>query len=408
MNPYADPITIMRFMQEHFALLRQLYRVQLADGLISATIFDEATYHLTPAVRQRLIDHQLLRTVGDDYRLTEEVAGFLGFLIKEFRPLLPEQLQRYHRSIEEVYRKVIVPDLTDSKRILRLRHLYDEVQRFLDQIENNTATLLRRTQRLKADRDGQSYAHRLREARLLIEEYIEPINGIIDLNNTESIASLLVEVGRRINRDSMRSHAPAVLDWYGQTNLLLRTVNGFLQRQSDVIRRELTPLLERMQRESEIMSGWLTYMDRPFRIAPPRVGHRHRLEEFGRQTEADLTLFLEGLRPADPVMEIDLNRPAASVRRPFDRGRYRARLEAALPLSDFFGWCGAVLQEEPADRSEYLLLRLTDLVFGGQSAYRVSFGSQRRQLTLADCTYDLPVVTVNRAAPPPPSSSLPT
>ena len=41
---------------------------------------------------------------------------------------------------------------------LRLEHLYNEVQSFLDNVTNNTFTLLKRTQRLKVNRHQLSYA----------------------------------------------------------------------------------------------------------------------------------------------------------------------------------------------------------------------------------------------------------
>ncbi len=63
----AEPFTIMRFVKKHFDVLRQLYRVQLAENLISATAFAEINRHEGDTVTRRLIDYRIVREAGSDY-----------------------------------------------------------------------------------------------------------------------------------------------------------------------------------------------------------------------------------------------------------------------------------------------------------------------------------------------------
>ncbi len=323
--------------------------------------------------------------------------GYLGFLTQEFKPLLPEQLRRYHASIQDIYDRLIRgKELAPDQRILRLGHLYDEVRSFLDKIVTNTGSLLQRTQELKMNREQQRYAERVREARILIEEYIDPLNSIVDLGDANSTASLLGQIAHGINRDRFGNHPPSVLDAYEQLDQLLRQVNGLLQREANIIRRELTPLLERIKRESEIMNGWLLFLERPLLHAVPEIGHRQRTSLFGDQTGADLRMYVEQFMGDRPRVSITLTPAAALIHPPFQPHLYRQRLEAALPLDDFFGWCEGQLTEVVEERREHHLLKLISLLFGDRSKYALHYGDQRRYFHVGASRYTVPTISVSK------------
>jgi hypothetical protein len=396
----AEPRTVMRFVEDNFGVLRRLYRVQLKENLIPADSFAEITRHKGDTVTRRLTAYKILRPVGDDYRLTEEVAGYLGFLMQEFKPLLPEQLRRYHASIQDVYELLTIrKNLDDKTRALRLEHLYNEVQSFLDNVTNNTYTLLKRTQRLKVNRHQLSYAARVREARLLIEQYIDPLTRIVNLQDANSIATLLQGIGREINLDRMADYPPSVIERYEQLDNLLRQVHQRLQREGDVIRRELTPLIDRIKRESEVLGGWLLFLDRPLLLPVPEFAKRNAVTVFGDQTEADLKMYLEQFLRAERTAPIPLNAaPADPERQLLDRRRYRQRLQAALPVPDFFAWCLRELDRAGSEPRARDLFELTSLLFSGEDRFVLDFATARHQITLQGQRFSLPTVSV-RAKP---------
>lgn len=392
----AEPRTVMRFVEDNFEVLRRLYRVQLKENLIPADSFAEITRHKGDIVTRRLTAFKILRATGDDYRLDEAVAAYLGFLTREFKPLLPEQLRRYHASIQDVYELLTIrAKLDDQTRALRLEHLYNEVQSFLDNVTNNTFTLLKRTQRLKVNRHQLSYAARVREARLLIEQYIDPLTRIVNLNDANSIASLLRSIGREINLDRMAPYPPSVIERYEQLDNLLRQVHQRLQRESDVIRRELTPLIDRIRRESEVLGGWLIFLDRPLLHPVPDFSKRNATTVFGDQTEADLKMYLEQFSRTQHTAPISLtDRAATPAIRLLDRRRYRRRLQAALPLADFFDWSLAELAQTGREPTARDLFELTSLLFGGEDRFVLAFAEGRRTVAIDGRRYTLPTVSV--------------
>ncbi len=397
----AEPRTIMRFVEDNYEVLTRLYRIQLKENLISRETFELVTQHKGEVVTRRLFSFRIVQELGDDYRLAEAVGEYLGFLMQEFKPLLPEQLQRYHTSIRDLFdlmhqRK----EQADSIRILRLEHLYNEVLSFLDNVTNNTYSLLKQSQRLKVNRKQLSYSERLLEARRLIEQYIDPLTNIVNLGDANSLASLLQEIGRAINLERMAAHSPAVLDRYEQLDQLLRQVNRRLQQEGDVIRRELLPLIERIKRESEVLGGWLIFLERPLLVVVPDMGKRQAITVFHDQTGADLRMYVEQFARANQRRRIRLSAEAAlptvSI---FNRRAYRQRLEQALPLEDFFGWCQSQLVEAPGGEREHLLIELTSLLFSDDHYY-LDFELPATPVRVSEVIYHLPQVRVRKKTSP--------
>lgn len=397
----AEPRTIMRFVEDNYEVLTRLYRIQLKENLISRETFDLVTHHKGEVVTRRLFAFRIVQELGDDYRLAEAVGEYMGFLMQEFKPLLPEQLQRYHTSIRDLFdlmhqRK----EQADSIRILRLEHLYNEVLSFLDNVTNNTYSLLKQSQRLKVNRKQLSYSERVLEARRLIEQYIDPLTNIVNLTDANSLASLLQDIGRAVNLERMAAHSPALLDRYEQLDQLLRQVNRRLQQEGDVIRRELLPLIERIKRESEVLGGWLIFLERPLLLTVPDMGKRHLISVFNDQTGADLRMYVEQFVRANQRRRIRLNTeavgPAVTI---FNRRQYRERLSQALPLDDFFGWCQSQFTEVPDQEREHLLIELTSLLFSDDHYY-LDFDQPTTPARIGSITYHLPRVRVRKKISP--------
>lgn len=394
----ADPTTVMNFVRDNFEVLSVLYRTQQKENLIPRATFEEVTRHKGDIVTRRLSAFKLIKPMGDDFRMSDELGGYLGFLLRDFKPLLPEQLRRYHTSIQDMFDLLITrKDMIDDIRKVRLEALYNEVLSFLDNVTNNTSTLLKRTQQLKVNRKQLTYVERVREARTLIELYIAPLNNIVRLEDANSIASLLQSIGQRINLDRMHTGwSPSVQERYELLNDLLRQVSDRLNFEGDVIRRELTPLLDRIKRESEVLGGFLLFLERPLLATVPDFGVRHAVRTFGDQTEADLKIYLEQFLVARKRSRIDLNAVNAAPQAVFtNRQEYRARLHAALPLEDFFAWCEGELAARPVEEREHLFFELINLLFGDAGNYELSFAEGLRSARVGLHHYRLPRLTVH-------------
>ena len=102
----ADPDKVLRFIEENFDLFRRLYRAQLDDNVVAGQEFDQMVRGSGDVTVKRLFEYKLLIPQYNDYRLSEPLRQFLGFLLSEFKPLLPEELEKYRVSLEELLDRI--------------------------------------------------------------------------------------------------------------------------------------------------------------------------------------------------------------------------------------------------------------------------------------------------------------
>lgn len=395
----ADPDKVLRFIVENFELVRSLYLAQLDGNVISREQFNALTKHTGDISINRLFEYKLLTEQYDDIRLNEPVRAFLAFLISEFKPLLPSELEKYRTSFSELYTAVQeIPEEGEQPILLeQLEALYDEVQRFLENVENNTGQLLRETQHLKANKDKMEYGERIRRARHLIEYYIAPLNSILDLQHSESIASLLGQISAYANRERLVHGYQLARDRFGQLHELLRGGNERILRQSRILSRELLPLIERLQTESEILSGWLFFLERPFRHEVPSFTTRSYRNFFGSSTGANVALFMEQFVQRAEAVILQEEEIAAVDRNEvlFDRQLYVESLQEQLPVDDFFRWCRERLyQNEPLPSTERFL-KICSIVFEDSEQYEAEFTGRRIEIELEDFIFRAPEVKVS-------------
>lgn len=395
----ADPDKVLRFIEENFGLFQQLYRAQLDDNVVAGQAFDEIVRGSGDITVRRMFDYKLLIPQYNDYRLSEPLRQFMAFLLSEFKPLLPEELDKYRISLEELLDRIGGAGKYHSPVLLRERldALYDEIQRFLDNVESNTGQLLRATQELKTNKDQMTFSERVRKARHLIEHYIEPLSRILDVHHRESIANVLTRISTFVNEARFVAEEPRIADRYTQLHDLLRAADRRMVDQSRIITRELLPLIERLQRESEILNGWVHFLERPFHREVPRLPKRTAFSLTGGHLATEVQFFLEQFihRPEAVVLRTEAE-PLGSRSNYFNRQSYVRRLAQALPVANYFEWCHEALSTYEDRPNSTRFFRICSLAFEEGDRWTMSFSDERTRIRLGDLELEMPVVTVRK------------
>jgi hypothetical protein len=404
----AAPDKALRFLEDNFALLRSLYRWQLEHNFISQEQFNRLTREKADVVVKRLLDYKLLLPQADGFRLNEPVRAFLAFLLNEFKPLLPEELAKYRLAFEALYTRI--QENRDGDVLIlaeRLDALYQELRQFLGNVESNTSQLLKNSQYLKANKGEIPYSDRVRRARHLIEHYIEPLNRILDVQQPASIANLLTQISAYINVQRFEHPHSGIRQRLERLHELLREAEARIVRQSHIVTRELLPLIERLQTESEILSGWLHFLERPFLHRLPEMPARRLFSLTGQNIGVGLELFLQQFerRPADIVLQETETAALDEEQIYFNRRRYHNALMEALPIDNYFRWCYRSMQEHEAMPSKERFLKIASLLFEEAEQLEISFSEQRIQLVVGGKSFDLPVIRVAAKAVPAEASS---
>ncbi|MFM7728218.1 MAG: hypothetical protein ACKO7B_16075, partial [Flavobacteriales bacterium] len=122
----AEPRTILSFLHANFDVIRDLFSYQIADGLITKEVYDMLIQKHGHTMNIRLREYRVIRSLGSDYEMRDVYFKLMEFLLFEFKPLLPETIEKYKGSISELFLKIRKYENQDrdilQERIKNLSH----------------------------------------------------------------------------------------------------------------------------------------------------------------------------------------------------------------------------------------------------------------------------------------------
>ncbi|UOY04965.1 hypothetical protein L0P88_13495 [Muricauda sp. SCSIO 64092] len=378
----SEPKTILQFLATHFDLLRQLFDIQTKGEVILKSQVSDALKEFGSDVEQQLFDHKLLVQQNDDYVINEPYFVLFEFILQQFKPLLPEEIEKFGQSIRALFLNIKDGLKKDRNLLLdRIEALSSEIKKFRNAVTNNTISLLNESRELKANTQKIEYQEKIQKARYLIENYIVPLNTILDVNHTQSIYNELVAVSRFSNSRRFDYSDESIRRQFEKQYDLLRQVLHDIGRQSMVLSNELLPLLDRIRTASEYLQGfhrYLSNMNCYKEIKPPKLLHITRdtlyspfinenTEEYFEQFKNEEDVFIE-----EETWDIE---PWI-----FDENEYKSRLGSALPIADFFTWCKEALENDKKDFDIDSYFMVASLVF--EEEYEVEQDKVDRNITL--------------------------
>src|SRR6266498_1925265 len=139
----AAPKAILYFIWNYFDVVTDLFDTQANEGIIHketlAVILDKHRKDIKP----QLIEYKIIRPVNDDFELRDVYHKLMEFVLFEFRPMLPEEIEKFGNSISELFRK-IKEGIVGEKNILleRLIALSAQIKEFSYSVEKNSIRLL--------------------------------------------------------------------------------------------------------------------------------------------------------------------------------------------------------------------------------------------------------------------------
>ncbi|MBP7511508.1 MAG: hypothetical protein KA981_06240 [Bacteroidia bacterium] len=391
----AEPKTILNFLASYFDSLKDLFDVQTADGIIRKERLSEILLERNTDILSQLIEYKILRKLGDDFEFRDTYYKLFEFILNEFRPLLPETIQKYEQSISLLFRK-IREGISKDKLILgqRIGDLYNEIKEFSEAVEKNTIRLLNETRELKSNVEKLDYQEKVRKASFWIDYYITPLNNILDINHVDSITNKLFDISNYVNVRRLNFDDELIRLQFEKTYNFLVQTNDDLLRQSKLLTNELLPLIERIRTESIILTGWIEFLKISHKAPLPRVFKVERTypysndmymnaKEYLEQFAIDETIFVE-----DPMMLSD--------KWVFNKDLYKMRLMDQLPLDSFFEWCGLTLKNDYKEIETDKFFALTALLFEEGINIEIENESDRQLIKTSQMTLRVPKLKIVR------------
>lgn len=355
----AEPKTILRFLLDNFEAIRDLFEMQLTEGIVKKEVFK--TICVNNTIYNNLIDYKILRATGDDFEFHSVYGNLIEFIISEFKPLLPETIEKYNTSISQLYQKIIEGRDGDSNILkTRLTEIASEIKAFSELVEKNTIGLLNETRNIKANVEKIDYREKVVRASRWINEYIVPLNTILDINHSESIASKLQQITQYVNVQRLSSEEELLRLRFEHLYQLLTNTGDGLLKQSKVLTTELLPLIDRIRTESMILTGWIEFLNDPDDYLPPPLMRPFKDFAYSDNIYLNTKEFFEQL---SFETEVYLNEDNVQEKWLFNKSHYTAKLKADLPVDNFFDWCFKTLQsgDEPVKTEHFF--KMINLIF---------------------------------------------
>lgn len=363
----AEPKTILSFIVTYFDLLRDLFDTQFKDNIIrKETLRSICTKHdASGIIEAKLRDYKIIRSANEDFQLRDIYYKLFEFILFEFKPILPEDIQKYHYSISEYFRQ-IVEGFDGDKHILlkRIESLSNQIQEFLELIEKNTIRLLNETRELKANIKKIEYHQKIQKAAFWIDYYILPLNKILDVNHSESISNKLLSISAYASKKRLSNHDETVRVQFEKLYDQLLEVNNKLLFESKMLTSELLPLIERIKTESLILGGCIQILNNPYKIPKENLIKISRIND-GSSLSKHIYLhtkefFEQFEKPENVVIYEEQNEQHNWI---FKKNHYKQKLKNSLPVNDYFKWCADTISDENEVVSNEKIFALCSLMF---------------------------------------------
>jgi hypothetical protein len=389
----AEPKTLLRFLLEYFETLQDLFVIQQKNQLITAQQLNEICNKHNNQVQNTLVEYKILKEVNGNFEFAPVFIALLQFVLNEFKPMLPETIEKYNFSITQLFGK-IQENIEKEKEVLTasINDMALEISQFNDMIEKNTTALLAETRKLKANLEKIDYKEKVIRASRWIEEYIIPMNRILDINHTNSISNKLYELAHYANHRRLIHPDEAMrMKFENLYSQLIHTNDGLL-REAKILTNELLPLIERIRSESMILTGMILFLKKPYKIPTPPLLRTTRESIISKNMYLNTIEFFAQFTVEDNVYIEDEN--DSREKWLFNKDHYIERLQTQLPINNFFYWCTDSLIEEKEEISPDKFFALSSLLFEDSMDVEIE-GENKIEIKTTETIIKAPVIKIN-------------
>ncbi len=376
----SEPKTILQFLATHFDLLRQLFDIQVKNEIILKSQVSDALKEFGSDIENQLFEHKLLVEQNDDYVINEPYFVLFEFILQQFKPLLPEEIEKFGQSIRRLFLEIKKESNDKNLLLARIEALSKEINQFKNAVTNNTISLLNESRELKANTRKIEYQEKVQKARYFIDNYIIPLNNILDVNHSQSIYNELLSISQFSNNKRFDYTDENIRRQFEKLYNLLRQIEKDISKQSNILTNELLPLIDRIMTESEYLQGFHLYLTNGNcykSIKPPELFNRTRDNLYNPFIYENTKEYFDQFKNEEDVyIEEETEIVEQWI---FNKSEYKSLLNSNLPVDDFFTWCKTSLENENKNFDFDNYFMVTSLIF--EEDYQVQLDKENRNIS---------------------------
>lgn len=388
---------VLNFLTANFEFVKLLFDLCKEDSTIKTEELIKICNENNVSTAVLVTDLRILRELPNgNYKLHKNYSDFLQFLFDEYAISLPEALAAMSNAIEEIFTKLqrVTDKSQTSTCIIGLNNIIDD---FLERIDRYTQNLLRDTESLKSSVESATdLTLRIKKATFWIEEFIKPLNAILDKSQTKSIINTISLISAYANQRKFEEDDANLRRQFAKLYFNALNADLDINQQIKKLTRELLPLLDRIKANSQIQMGFYYFLDNydnpeGYIVPLPNLVFASRHSIYSTIFDKEVAMFLEHFREStktfieDEAPEIDQWLP--------DTEFFKEKLRNNLPVENFYEWCYEVLQEEEIKLDMMKYSAIANLIF--EKEFDAEFENTKRfKLELEDVILTVPKVNL--------------
>ena len=393
---------ILSFLQNHYEFVKEIFDASKPDfiidsGLLNRFIEEYNLNHEPKISLNKLLDVKFCRQLPTkDYKVNRSYADFLQFLFDDFTLDLPETLKQRYQTMFELFSKLKTENKT-GKKIVLISNIISVIDVFLNDIHRQTHRLLVDTESLKVNaKEYSDLSKRLDKAIFWIEEYIDPLNKILEKGHPESFYSAIVEIQSYTSEKRFLVESYKLKKEYNKLYSSALYARAELDQNLQRLTRELKPLLDRIKSDSMILSGFYHFVenvDYPenYIVPIPSMIKKNKGKAFYKEFDSEAQFYVDrfNYKTADTFYDEHIE----DLDWLPDSKHFKERLLEERVVDNFYKWCFNVLEEYTNEITIEKYFTITNLLLEEDLA--VDYENEERQkIKLTDATLLMPKVKI--------------
>jgi len=401
---------ILYFLHENYDFMLQLFNSsKLHHFSIKTDLLIEycQEYHVD---LKKLEEFKIVREHNNsEYSIYLKYRDFFEFLLDDFKPVLDESIRIYKQLINDYFLelKESVHHNDHNKVNELINALVDEIDRFSVRVEDNTKQLLTETRQLKANENQADYLDKVIKANYWIENYIKPLNDVLDKAHEDSVRHEIDRISNYASRQRFEYPAYEIRQQFDLLYHRMASNISDILKNSAIISKDLMPLIERIKSENLVLSGAIALIENFRKGKEIKVlnlfNDTKRSRPYSENFREEVKFLLEKeAEPKafflNPVNEEDINLWCFDLE---TRNQFKQRFIKSLPIENFFLWCFTHLKSVTDQLYTENYFALTSLLFIDSEierefniAIQTQFLSERVEIELINGILDLPKVQI--------------
>lgn len=388
----TDPRTILKFLDEHFDDIKILYKINEKHKTISDV--DIGKIFTTNQMIDKLREYDIINERADgNFTLNQIYQKFISFLLDDFALDMPEQIKKYSNSLSGLYDKLKTQsnknDVVDT-----IGNLIDEVSEFESQLQRNITKLIKESKLIKVNKEKLDYPKKIEKTQKLTQTYVQPINTILD-NHSESVFSIIIKITQEAAKQRFSHNDINLQNQYQTLYRHYSNIESNIFIQNKLLIQEVLPLLDTIKRESEVLSGCITFLNNNKEYSVPNLLNKKRDITYSSNAKYDAQNIWEGYQNIDDEIIIDQSEPIID-KWFYDKDKYKRILIKSLPINNFYQFVGEELKKAIEKDLQGIeskkFFDLSKLIF--EKDIVVNYENHRFDVKLLDVTLSVPTIKI--------------